>query len=79
MSKVPQYIMDREGLHRVTDDGGNEPMVLIRQEDVPLDVQLDELLGDDLRCPQGVSSREWLGYFKKRLGNYGLRPEDHEV
>ena len=56
---------------------GGKAMVLIRQPGVSLEVQLNQLLGDDLRCPQGISSREWLAYFNKRLGDYGRRPQDY--
>jgi hypothetical protein len=52
-------------------------MVFVRQDGVPLDMQLDQLLGDDLRCPRGVSSREWLWYLAKRLGDCGRRTQDY--
>jgi len=52
-------------------------MVFVRDEGLPLHVQLDQLLGEDLRCPQGISLHEWLRYFTQRLGDYGRRPQDY--
>jgi hypothetical protein len=57
-------------------DGGST-MVFVRDEGLPLHVQLDQLLGEDLRCPQGISLHEWLRYFTQRLGDYGRRPQDY--
>jgi hypothetical protein len=41
-------------------------MVLVRQAGIPLNEQLDRLLGGDVRCPEGISVPEWITYLHDR-------------
>ena len=70
-------MMTREHFEKLVAHGGMR-RVFVREEDVPLHEQLDALLGDDLRCPYGLSTQEWVGYLEERhrRDGLGLRAQD---